>query len=101
MIVNAGREGFHLRVRQHPWHVNRINKMLSCAGADRIQTGMRHAFGKAQGKVARVEIGTILMSMRTKPNNLEKALTAMNRACLLYTSPSPRDQRGSRMPSSA
>eukprot|EP00829_Urostomides_striatus_P001935 TRINITY_DN1209_c0_g1_i2.p1 TRINITY_DN1209_c0_g1~~TRINITY_DN1209_c0_g1_i2.p1 ORF type:complete len:512 (+),score=179.44 TRINITY_DN1209_c0_g1_i2:49-1536(+) len=25
----------------------------------------------------------------------------MNKACLLYTSPSPRDQRGSRMPSSA
>ena len=28
------------------------------------------------------------------------ALTA-NNVCLLYTSPSPRDQRGSRMPSSA
>ena len=26
---------------------------------------------------------------------------AINQACLLYTSPSPRDQRGSRMPSSA
>ena len=26
---------------------------------------------------------------------------AMDKACLLYTSPSPRDQRGSRMPSSA
>ena len=26
---------------------------------------------------------------------------AVNRTCLLYTSPSPRDQRGSRMPSSA
>ena len=25
----------------------------------------------------------------------------VNNACLLYTSPSPRDQRGSRMPSSA
>ena len=25
----------------------------------------------------------------------------MNKGCLLYTSPSPRDQRGSRMPSSA
>ena len=25
----------------------------------------------------------------------------MNQFCLLYTSPSPRDQRGSRMPSSA
>ena len=28
-------------------------------------------------------------------------LEARMRACLLYTSPSPRDQRGSRMPSSA
>ena len=28
-------------------------------------------------------------------------LRVLNRVCLLYTSPSPRDQRGSRMPSSA
>ena len=28
-------------------------------------------------------------------------LTAFRETCLLYTSPSPRDQRGSRMPSSA
>ena len=28
-------------------------------------------------------------------------VAAHNSACLLYTSPSPRDQRGSRMPSSA
>lgn len=31
----AGRDGFHMRVRVHPYHVLRINKMLSCAGADR------------------------------------------------------------------
>jgi len=31
----GGRESFHLRVRVHPFHVLRINKMLSCAGADR------------------------------------------------------------------
>ena len=30
-----------------------------------------------------------------------KAVKAKTRSCLLYTSPSPRDQRGSRMPSSA
>ena len=30
-----------------------------------------------------------------------KEVDAIRRACLLYTSPSPRDQRGSRMPSSA
>ena len=31
----------------------------------------------------------------------ERLKTAWNQVCLLYTSPSPRDQRGSRMPSSA
>ena len=35
MVKNAGKEAFHLRIRVHPWHVLRINKMLSCAGADR------------------------------------------------------------------
>ena len=42
----GGKDSFHLRVRCHPYHVIRINKMLSCAGADRLQTGMRGAFGK-------------------------------------------------------
>mmetsp|Transcript_10453 Transcript_10453/g.14661 ORF Transcript_10453/g.14661 Transcript_10453/m.14661 type:complete len:112 (-) Transcript_10453:405-740(-) len=36
MIKWVGKDGFHLRVRTHPWHVLRINKMLSCAGADRL-----------------------------------------------------------------
>ena len=80
MITNVGKEGFHLRIRVHPWHVNRINKMLSCAGADRIQTGMRGAFGKAQGKCARVKIGSILMSIRTKQQYIQHAMTAMRRA---------------------
>ena len=31
----CGKDGFHMRVRAHPFHVLRINKMLSCAGADR------------------------------------------------------------------
>ena len=33
--------------------------------------------------------------------NRGESSTATEKACLLYTSPSPRDQRGSRMPSSA
>lgn len=40
--------------------------MLSCAGADRLQTGMRGAFGKPQGLVARVAIGDILLSVRVR-----------------------------------
>ncbi len=32
----AGKDAFHMRVRVHPYHILRINKMLSCAGADRF-----------------------------------------------------------------
>jgi len=80
MQVNAGKEGFHIRIRVHPWHVVRINKMLSCAGADRLQTGMRHAFGKALCKSARVNIGSILISIRTKMENIGHAKEALRRA---------------------
>ena len=35
MVKNCGKDQFHIRIRVHPFHVLRINKMLSCAGADR------------------------------------------------------------------
>jgi len=65
MAKFAGKDVFHLRVRVHPFHVLRMNKMLSCAGADRLQTGMRGAFGKPQGTCARVAIGQVLLSSCT------------------------------------
>ena len=40
--------------------------MLSCAGADRLQTGMAFAFGKPWGVVARVRNNQILISIRLK-----------------------------------
>jgi large subunit ribosomal protein L10e len=76
----AGKEGFHMRVRAHPYHVVRINKMLSCAGADRLQTGMRGAFGKPNGKVARVNIGQILLSVRTRDAHRATAIEALRRS---------------------
>lgn len=75
----AGRDGFHMRVRVHPFHVLRINKMLSCAGADRLQTGMRGAFGKPVGTVARVDIGQPLISVRTKDANKAIVVEALRR----------------------
>lgn len=80
MANNTGKEGFHIRIRVHPWHVIRINKMLSCAGADRLQTGMRHAYGKALCKAARVNIGSILISIRTKAASVPHAQEALRRA---------------------
>lgn len=70
LIKNAGKEAYHIRMRVHPFSVLRINKMLTCAGADRLQTGMRGAYGKAYGTAARVGIGQILMSVRVKPQHV-------------------------------
>jgi large subunit ribosomal protein L10e len=64
----------------HPFHVVRINKMLSCAGADRLQTGMRGAFGKPQGTVARVNIGQIILSVRTRDAHRATAIEALRRS---------------------
>ncbi|OEH80406.1 60s ribosomal protein [Cyclospora cayetanensis] len=84
MIKHCGKENFHLRMRVHPFHVLRINKMLSCAGADRLQTGMRGAFGKPMGLVARVKIGQILMSIRTKDASASVAAVALRRAAFKF-----------------
>ncbi|PFH32179.1 ribosomal protein RPL10 [Besnoitia besnoiti] len=84
MIKNCGKDNFHLRIRVHPFHVLRINKMLSCAGADRLQTGMRGAFGKPMGLVARVDIGQILMSIRTRESSVATAVTALRRAAFKF-----------------
>ncbi|KAJ3223926.1 hypothetical protein HK099_000522 [Clydaea vesicula] len=54
--------------------------MLSCAGADRLQTGMRGAFGKPNGLVARVNIGQVLISIRTRDNNKAVVIEALRRA---------------------
>merc|ERR1712141_388274 len=79
MVKFCGKDTFHIRIRKHPFHVLRINKMLSCAGADRLQTGMRGAFGKPQGTVARVKIGQPIMSMRTRFEAKDHAIEALRR----------------------
>ena len=80
LTKHVGKDNFHLRCRIHPWHVLRINKMLSCAGADRLQAGMRGAFGKGYGKAARVKIGSILYSVRIREADIKKAMEAFRRA---------------------
>merc|ERR1712201_57530 len=80
MTKIAGKDAFHIRIRVHPFHIVRINKMLSCAGADRLQTGMRGAFGKPQGTVARVHIGQPLMSIRARDAHKEHVIESLRRA---------------------
>jgi len=84
MTKNTAKEAFHMRIRAHPFHVLRINKMLSCAGADRLQTGMRQSYGKPYGTCARVRIGQILMSIRTSEKFIPVAQEALRRAKMKF-----------------
>lgn len=47
---------------------------------DSLQTGMRGAWGKPYGTVARVNIGQIIMSVRSKENNSAVIIEALRRA---------------------
>jgi large subunit ribosomal protein L10e len=49
-------------------------------GPNRLQTGMRGAFGKPQGTCARVAIGQVLLSVRCKDSNAVHASEALRRA---------------------
>ena len=64
---------------------NDINKMMAKAAAD----GQKAVALTDHGNM----FGAFKFAAAAKKNGIK--------ACLLYTSPSPRDQRGSRMPSSA
>ncbi len=71
---------YHLRIRKYPHHVLRENKMLAMAGADRLQDGMRKAFGKPIGTAAIVWSGDVIMSVWVNPEDIEIAREALRRA---------------------
>jgi large subunit ribosomal protein L10e len=48
------KKDFYMEVNAHPHHILRENKMLTGAGADRMQTGMQHSFGKPVGVAAQL-----------------------------------------------
>lgn len=80
LTKNTGKEGYHIRTRAHPYHIVRQNKMLSCAGADRLSSGMRGSYGKPLEKVARIDIGDKIVSVRCRDNNGHHAVEALRRA---------------------
>jgi large subunit ribosomal protein L10e len=61
-FINKGLETNYLgqyffRVIPYPHHIQRENKMLTGAGADRMSTGMQLSFGKSAGKAAILKKG--------------------------------------------
>jgi len=68
--VKLGKE-FYLGVQIYPHHILRENKMLTGAGADRMQTGMSRAFGKTMGRAALIKPGQVLYILGVKTPKAE------------------------------
>lgn len=76
---SLGRESYHFKVCVYPHHKIRENKMMTGAGADRIQNGMRLSFGKVTSVAARVYENDRLLLVRTNPEYLTVAKGALKR----------------------
>lgn len=72
-MATAGEMSFFSMLKVYPHVVLRENKMIATAGADRLQEGMRRAFGKATGLAARVKPGQVLLEAFVTAANLPLA----------------------------
>src|SRR6187551_1260666 len=75
-LAQAGEDTFFSKLKVYPHVLLRENKMIATAGADRLQEGMRRAFGKATGLAARVEPGRTIYEAHVTRDNLELAKKA-------------------------
>ena len=76
LVDTVGKGQFFLRIRPVPHHIIRERKFLGMAGADRIQKGMRRAYGKPTDRAAIVDIGDIIMEIWVQDKHLEHAKRA-------------------------
>ncbi|MCX6749142.1 MAG: 50S ribosomal protein L16 [Candidatus Pacearchaeota archaeon] len=56
---------YFFKVIPFPHHIQRENKMLTGAGADRMQTGMQLSFGRSSGKAALLKEGSGIFMIAT------------------------------------
>src|SRR3989338_4147101 len=71
---------YFFKVRMYPHHVLRENKMLTGAGADRMQTGMQLAFGRPVGIAAQIKRGKAIFSVKVDQDAIGSAKYALRKA---------------------
>jgi large subunit ribosomal protein L10e len=79
-LAKIGEDRYFLQVKVYPHVILRENKMIATAGADRLQEGMRKAYGKPVGLAARVDDGTVLLEVNVYANDVEAAKEALKGA---------------------
>lgn len=71
---------FYFAVKVYPHHILRENKMLTGAGADRMQTGMQLSFGATVGRAAIVRKGKEIFVVATNSDrNIRIARDILNK----------------------
>ena len=85
---SVGDQNYYLRIKIYPHHVLRENKMMAFAGADRLQEGMRQAFGKPIGTAARVYPGHIVVEVWGYKKDAEHVKEALRRGARKLPIPS-------------
>jgi len=75
-----GETGYRLQLNVYPHIILRENKMIATAGADRLQEGMRRAFGKPTGRAARVHDGQSILIVYVPVDGVETAKKALDTA---------------------
>ena len=74
---------YKFQVVPFPHHIQRENKMLTGAGADRMQTGMQLSFGKSVGKAAIVKKGSNIFRIEL-PNEKAVQLAGPSKFFFVY-----------------
>ena len=87
MQRRSGRMGYQLKIRVYPHHIVRENPMATGAGADRVQDGMRKAFGKPVSSVALVKANQKVLTIKTNKKNFKDAKEALRRAAMKFPVP--------------
>jgi len=79
-MAQAGDTSFFSMLRVYPHVLLRENKMIATAGADRLQEGMRRAFGKSTGLAARIRPNQVIFEAYITAPNLDLAQDAFRMA---------------------
>lgn len=71
---------FQFLVLVFPHNVIRENKMIAGAGADRLQKGMRKAYGRPTDRAARIDAGSAIFRITTTSAKMPEIREAYRRA---------------------
>ena len=79
-LQKMGNNNFYFKLKSYPHQILRENKMLSGARADRLQTGMSHAFGKPVGLAAQLKRGNTILTINCNKEHLKVVTEAIRLA---------------------